>query len=87
MPRQRGCAGLAGWELCCGLNLPCKPGSSLKQPTGLFLHAQPSFWFKPKERKRKKISNYPDLSQLQHSLFLATDLFSIDMETAKNPKS
>ena len=31
-----------------------QPGSSLKQPTGLFLDAQPSFWFKPKERRRKK---------------------------------
>jgi hypothetical protein len=41
------------------------------------------FWFKPKERRRKR-SDYPDLSQLQHSLFLATDLFSIDLKTAKN---
>ena len=30
-------------------------GSSLKQPTGLFLDTQPSFWFKPKELRRKKM--------------------------------
>jgi hypothetical protein len=42
------------------------------------------FWFKPKERKRKMISNYPGLSQLQHSLFLARNSFLIDIKTAKN---
>ncbi len=30
-------------------------GSSLKQPTWLFPDAQPSFWFNPKERRRKKM--------------------------------
>ena len=36
------------------LEPPLQLGSSLKQPTGLFPDALPSFWFKPKERRRRK---------------------------------
>jgi len=38
--------------MCLGLAL--QPGSSLEMPHGHFLNAQPSFWAKPKGRKKKE---------------------------------
>jgi hypothetical protein len=71
---SEGARGLCGGSFAADRTYP-HPGSSLKQPTGLFLYTQPSFWFKPKEQ-RKRSMRMEITNQFNWRSLVAFDFFS-----------